>query len=324
MMEKCPVCGRDIGEKNFCPFCGTARTVQPPAQLPPTVLPPPPGVAQAVAPEKKKRTLLWVVLAVIAVAVVAGVVVAVVLLSGDGVSVTITSPTNGSTVTGPTVVVTAVLSSTSGVSRVDIYLDDEKRSTVYHAPYKAKLTGVSPGAHNLEFTAFDGSGFRLASARSTFEVKGGADKPKDGQDDDSGKSSAYKTAVASRIDEASALNSRISSLADRINSDVNFASGSVPSSLTADAQNLYAQALTLIAGASALDPPTDMADIQSQFKILVEYLKVRAEALQKGLRAITAGGDYKAEFDRGGAAKSSFDAAWPGFLNTCRGRGISI
>ncbi|MHB8894018.1 MAG: hypothetical protein ACYC99_02420, partial [Candidatus Geothermincolia bacterium] len=153
--------------------------------------------------------------------------------------------------------------------------------------------------------------------------KGG--KPKDGNDmGDLEKANAFKAAMATRVNEAKVLDVKITALANRINNEVNFTAHVVPAGVSAEAQSVYAQALTLVAGAAALDPTPELAAVQSQFKSLVEYLKVRADALQKGLRAVTSGGDYKAEFDRGGAAKSSFDAAWPGFLNTCRGAGISV
>jgi len=43
-----------------------------------------------------------------------------------------------------------------------------------------------------------------------------------------------------------------------------------------------------------------------------------------GLQAVISGGDYKASFDKGGAAKSSFDKAWPGFEAECKSFGVPI
>ena len=93
---------------------------------------------------------------------------------------------------------------------------------------------------------------------------------------------------------------------------------------TAPSKTVELQKTATVVQAKDLGNVEAQTAIKSQFETLVEYLRVRADALLKGLPKVTYGGDYKAEFDRGGAAKSSFDAAWPGFLNTCRGSGIRV
>ncbi|MHB8894019.1 MAG: Ig-like domain-containing protein, partial [Candidatus Geothermincolia bacterium] len=169
MANRCPVCGKDTGSKKFCPFCGAPMPVPPSPVLPPPVIQQGAVPVPTIQPVKKNRTALLVTLAVVAVLVVAGAVVASVLLSGGGASLKIAAPADGSTVSGGSVKVKVEVSGTAAISRVDIFLDKEKRSTIDSSPYEAELAGVTAGIHDLEAVAFDGGGARLASATSTFE-----------------------------------------------------------------------------------------------------------------------------------------------------------
>jgi hypothetical protein len=279
----------------------------------------PPARGQAPGPSGKKRTGLIVALVVVAALVVAGVVVAVVLLTGSSASLSIESPANGSTVSGGTVGVRVIVS--GGVARVDVYLDSEKKKTMRAAPFTTELTSVADGVHEMEARAFDSSGAAAGEATSTFESKG-ARPPDGGEQGDQSK--AYKEKIAPLIKEASDINARIATLANRINTEVNFTTGTVPASLKSEAQAIYARILALASSSSALAAPAGMAGIQSQFDALVEYLRVRTDALMKGLAFVEVGGDYKSQFDIGGSAKTSFDKAWTPFLAACRQQGISI
>ena len=71
--------------------------------------------------------------------------------------VDITSPTNGSVVSG-TVLVTVNVSANHGVARVELYVDNNLTSTSTTAPFSNSWTvsrKLSPGAHSLQCKAYD-------------------------------------------------------------------------------------------------------------------------------------------------------------------------
>jgi hypothetical protein len=322
----CVACGKDTGDSKFCPFCGTrvpdtATPIPEPVLRPAAPAPVPAPLPRGTSPVPgKSRTGLLVALIVIAVLVIAGAVVAVVLLTGSSPSLTIKSPKNGSTVEGGTVKV--AVSASGGVSAVAVTLDGAKKKTMNAAPFTAEINSVPDGIHELEVTAYNQAGQKVGTAQSTFESKG-APKPPEGGDTDR-QLKAYKEAVAPLVKDTSDANASIANLANRINTEVNFSTGYVPQSLKDDAQNIYAKILALSSKVSALSAPATMGDIQSRLKSLVEYLRVRTDALMKGLAYVQTGTDYKSQFDVGGTAKANFDKAWPAFLSACRAQGIAI
>jgi hypothetical protein len=318
----CTECGKDIGAGKFCPFCGAGRKGAPPEPLPPPVLSAPPGET-VIKPAEKKNTVLWVVLAIVAVAVVAGAVVAAVMLTGSTVSITIKSPSNGSTVSGDPVKVKVTVSG-KGVSKVDVFLDSEKRSTMDAEPFETELSAVGKGTHTLKAAAFDAGGAKVAEATTTFESQGAGKTGDEGNKGNDEQAAAYKANLSAKVSAAASLNGQITTMANRINSEINFNTRYVPAALADDIQALYTSALTLVADASTLTPPDKMKALQARFISLVEQLKVRADALRWGVQAVSSGSDYKSQFDRGGAAKASFDAAWPTFVNDCRSQGVQV
>ena len=318
----CTECGKDIGAGKFCPFCGAGRKGAQAQPLPPPVLAAPAGGA-SIQPASKKNTLLWVALAVVAVAVVSGGVVATVLLTGGSASIAIKSPSNGSTVSGDPVKVKVTVSG-SGISKVDVFLDSEKRSTMDSEPFETELAAVGKGTHTLKAAAYDAGGAKVAQATSTFESQGAGKTGDEGDKGNGEQAAAYKANLSAKVSTAASLNSQITAMANRINGEVNFGTRYVPAALAADVQSLYTSALTLVADASALSPPDGMKGLETRFTSLVEQLKVRADALLKGVQAVSSGGDYKSQFDHGGAAKTSFDAAWPSFVSECRSLGVQV
>ncbi|GEM_PF-1628330 len=311
-------------------------TAAPDLAGPPRVAPPPvmkasppvfkgPTQALPAEPRKKKRTGLAVALILIAVLCIGGAVAAVFLLTGNSkTSLTIQSPSKGSTVDGNSVKVKLAVSGTGKVETVEVFVDSEKRATITSAPYQTTLGSVENGKHSLSASALDASGSVLARASGTFTSEGKTGKPPDGGPTGQDQSAAFKNALASEINEATTLNDRIARDADLVNTEVNFTARVVPASLLAEVRALNASASSLTSTADTLSAPADMKDLELKFEILCGYLQVRPDALLKGLQAVDSGGDYAAEFDRGAKAKASFDAAWPSFLAACRSKGVSI
>lgn len=340
--EGCPFCGKDAGGNRFCPHCGgempsrpapgapgPATPVQPTVISPVPVLPEPvlsgpaPPPTGGIGATKRNRNLaLPIALGVLALVAIAGVVITVVLVSGGGVTISIKSPADGSTTAGNAVTVELDVKGQSRVAKVDVFLDSKKRATIESAPFETDLLSLEKGEHTLKATAYDSGGAVLGEATSSFQSEGAAE----GNDQTNGDkgSAAYMSSLAAKINEASLLDARITTMANRINSEVNFNTRSVPAGLLADTRALVGSANTLADSAAALDPPADMKGIQAEFLVLLGYLQARADALLGGLQAVSSGGDYKASFDKGGAAKSSFDKAWPGFKAECKSFGVPI
>lgn len=331
---RCEACGKETGGKKFCPYCGAPSTTEtpetpkaptPPGRgevSPPTDLEGPPLLAP---PRPAKRTGLVVAILVVALLCAGGVVAAVLFLVGGGASITIQSPSSGSSVDGNSVTVKLAVSGADKVAIVDVFLDSKKRATVNSAPYQVKLSSIENGKHTLEATASDANGAVLAKASATFTSNGKIEKPNDGgTQSGQDKSKEYKTALASKINEASALNDRITKDAERVNTEVNFNARIVPTPLMAELRALTTSANSLVSSVAALAPTDDIKDVQSQFATLCDYLRVRAGALLNGAEAVENGGDYTSEFSAGGQAKTSFDAAWPQFLTTCKSRGVPV
>lgn len=99
--------------------------------------------------------------------------------AGDTVAptVSLTAPTNSSTVTGP-VGVTAGASDNTGVSKVTISIDSSVVATDTTAPYSYTwdTTGTVDGTHTVSATAYDAAGNR-ATASNTVTVQNAAPSP---------------------------------------------------------------------------------------------------------------------------------------------------
>lgn len=264
--------------------------------------------------EAKSRTVMWGVIGGAGALVIIGVVLGVVLLAGGGVSLKILSPKTGETLSSADVRVELDVKKSDKVARVDLYLDGTKQKTLEGQAASADLRAGSAGTHELKATAYGDNGALLAEASSSFKTAPGS----------TGQTGDFKADLTARINEAGSLNGRIAQYASRINSEVNFNAFAVPPGLTSEVQNLYNAVQGLAASTRGLSAPAEMTDLQSQLLQFCEYLRVRADALVRGLQAVGAGGNYKAEFDRGGAAKSSFDTGWPAFLSNARSRGIGV
>ncbi len=76
------------------------------------------------------------------------------------VSVNITGPTNGETVSGSSVVITADANSDNGILRVEFFIDDEFGGLDFSHPYSYNwnTTGYSNGSHSIKAIAYDNSG----------------------------------------------------------------------------------------------------------------------------------------------------------------------
>ena len=268
--------------------------------------PPAPAAAPA-----RKRTGLLVGLGALVVAIIAGTVVAVVLLAGGGVSVKIKSPAAGQKVEGGEVSVTLEVEKPEKIARVEFYVDWRLEETVEREPFEATVPAGGRGSHELTVTARGKDGAMLAQATGSFESAGGAQQQAD-----------YPQALSGKIAEASALDQQIRTYANRINSET--APGSVSPALLAELKSLKNSTDSLKTSVHTLSAPADMQDLHSQFIRIVEYLRIRAEALLSGTQDRAAGGSGVAAYDRGGGAKKSFDAEWPGFIASCRFRGISV
>jgi hypothetical protein len=81
--------------------------------------------------------------------------------------VTITSPSNGATVSGT---VTVTVSMASGTSWCNLYVDGTYKSSTPPSTLYWQTTGVSNGTHNLSVTAYGQNGNNLGSSTSTVTV----------------------------------------------------------------------------------------------------------------------------------------------------------
>ena len=281
--------------------------------MPPSAAVPTPAPT---APAKKKTGLLiGLIGGGVALAAVVAVVV-VLLLSGKGVTIEIESPKAGATVSGGEVQVELDVSNPDRVAKVELYVDGQKQGTIGEAPFeKAKISTGGVGEHELKASAYDEGGAEIAWVTGKYESTEGP----------GGETGDYKTDVAPLIQSANSMQEQIKGYANRINSEMS--SGIVSAATVGELNDLLNRANGLAQSSAGLNPPADYQDIKAQFTQLCEYLRVRAESLVKGSQAWNAGGrnsNYLAEFNVGAAAKSSFDAAWPGFISNCRGRGISV
>ena len=89
---------------------------------------------------------------------------------GSSTSVTITSPSNGSTVSG-TVNVNIAASSTAGITKVEFYVDDVLNGSMSSGPYSFpwNTAGLS-GSHSLVSKAYDAMGGQATSTPETVSV----------------------------------------------------------------------------------------------------------------------------------------------------------
>src|SRR5580658_1584530 len=81
--------------------------------------------------------------------------------------VAITSPSNGSTISGT---VTVTVSMASGTSWCNLYVDGAYKSSTPPSTLYWQTTGVSNGTHNLSVTAYGQNGNNLGSSTSTVTV----------------------------------------------------------------------------------------------------------------------------------------------------------
>jgi len=90
--------------------------------------------------------------------------------SAPVMSVAITSPSNGSTVSG-TVGVSVSATSSAGINRVELYVDGVLSGTAYSAPYSFawNTTGLS-GSHSLVSKAYDPNGNNATSAAQSVSI----------------------------------------------------------------------------------------------------------------------------------------------------------
>lgn len=74
--------------------------------------------------------------------------------------VSITSPSNGATVSGNKLTISVNASDSSGISRVELYVDGQLKSTITSAPYTFNQNprNWTAGAHTLQAKAYDGAG----------------------------------------------------------------------------------------------------------------------------------------------------------------------
>lgn len=278
-------------------------------------------------PHSKKRgsqTVLWGLVAVLAAAIVATAIVVPIVLSGGGrVVVRINRPVDGEELSSQRVDVRVEVTNPGKVSRVGIYVDGVMQDSLEAPPFEARVSTEDNGQHELKAAAYDSNGKLLAEDRHGFEKKGTQNED-DGEQDGgrTGDAGGFKVAVSSCVSEAKLLDARIKTAAQRINDELG--SGRVSAALLTDVQAICNKCVTLSDAAADLKPPADMKGIQSDLSILVGYLGTRADALVKGCALVNSKGGYMAEFDRGAAAKKSFDAGWQPFLDRCRSLGIKV
>jgi len=318
MNNVCPNCGKDTGGSRFCPHCG----VQVQQTVPPRVMPPAQTTPYAAVPaQQKKNTVLWVAVALLALLIVAAaIVVPLLLLRGEETKVNITSPVQSQKIQSAELDVSVDVTNQGDVGWVAIYADGIIQDSIKKPPFEASIPAGELGMHGLKATAYDRNGKMLAEDKTSYwKVPG---KKNNGEDGTEQGAEQYKKAVAAQVNEASVLDARIRNAANQINNQLS--RKYISASLVTDMQALYNRTVSLFNTVQGLNPPADMLDIQTQFLQICEYLQTRADALVKGAEAFNSGGDYMAEFNRGAAAKSAFEKAWPAFLNTCRARGINV
>jgi len=309
-MSVCPGCGSEAGGGKFCSHCGAP--IQPASPVTPSV--PPLPVVPAAVPHGK-RTLLWVVIALLVLAAAAtGAVLAVVLPDEETVKVTFENPGPDETITEASLKVNVKVQAAEKVNTVSIYVDDAIKESIESAPFEAEIPSGRAGLHELKAAAYDANGKLLAEDLVEYEKKG-----QKGTDLEEEKVEQYRFDATNWINEAGSLDSAIKTNAEAINSELS--KGYVA---LAEVRQVYERASLLLDAVQKFEPPAGMLDIQSQFQPVAGYLKTRADALLSGGEAVNAGRSYTADFNRGAAAKSKFDAAWPVFLNACRAKGFNI
>ena len=308
MNTVCPNCGKDTGGSRFCPYCGVQVSQQTVPYVP-------------VMPQPKKRTALWIAVALLALLIVAAaIVVPLLLLRGGETKVNITSPVQSRKIQSAKLDVSVDVTNQGVVGWVAIYVDGIIQDSIKKPPFEASIPAGEPGMHGLKATAYDRNGKMLAEDKTSYwKVPG---KEKDGEDETEQGAEQYKKAVSTQVNEANILDTRIRNAANQINNQLS--KKYISASLVSDVQALYNRTVSLLNTVQGLKPPAGMLDIQTQFVQLCQYLQTRADALVKGAEAFNSGGNYMAEFNKGADAKSAFEKAWPIFLNTCRARGISV
>jgi hypothetical protein len=186
------------------------------------------------------------------------------------------------------------------------------QKVIESAPYEAQVeTGA--GAHTILVTAYAKDNATLADQKMTVEASGGS------QTD-------YKAAMPAKINQANTINDQVTGYANRINGELDLG-GSLSTGLMNELRDLLGRATAMSQSVRSMQAPSEYQDIQTQFVQLCDYIQVRSDALVRGSETYNstgAYGNFKNEFNRGATAKASFFSAWPGFLSTCRARGISI
>jgi len=269
----------------------------------------------AAAPTAKKKTAVILGVASGAAVLAAVIVVVVVFLLGGGkVSLTITNP-KGKSVTNP-VTVRVDVKNPARVARLEISVDNHVEKVIESAPYEVQVETGS-GNHTILVTAYGKNNATLASASSNVSVGGGGG---------GGGTTDYVADLPAKINQASAINDQITGYANRINSELDLG-GSLSTGLMNELRDLFSRTTAMSQSVRNTQVPSEYQDIHTQFVQLCDYIQVRANALVRGSESYNstgAYGNFKTEYNRGAAAKASFFSAWPGFLSTCRARGISI
>jgi hypothetical protein len=86
-------------------------------------------------------------------------------------TVLITAPTNGSTVIGTSLLVTATASDNVGVTKVDLYVDGTLRMTDTSSPYSFSVGSLSEGVHEIYAIASDASNNTQQSSTVSVTIK---------------------------------------------------------------------------------------------------------------------------------------------------------
>lgn len=125
----------------------------------------------------KYRNLLIILGLTLVVGIIFGCAGRVVITDGEAPVVIITSPTNGATVTGDTVFVTATATDNKGVNRVEFWVDGAKSFTDNSSPYLFPwliLVFNDSTIHIVQAIAYDASGNAdTASISATVRVAAG-------------------------------------------------------------------------------------------------------------------------------------------------------
>lgn len=115
------------------------------------------------------------------------------------------------------------------------------------------------------------------------------------------------------IAELSSLNERIKSAAIEINNNIDPANNRMKKDMKPECNSIEQALSSLKERANALDVPTGLAQVGSQFVQLVDYCMQRVDSLFAGIYAVESGGDYQKAFEQGVAPKDAYNSLFPSF-----------